>query len=148
MYTPEEKNILEQAAAIQKSKALLNKVEFSNADFAGSYISNEIAHYEQEVFFVVFLNSQHFLIESEIMFKGTINASAIYPREIIKRALSLNASALILAHNHPSGVTTPSQSDKEVTYSIQRACQLLDISLLDHFIVGSDVLSFAKTGLL
>lgn len=82
------------------------------------------------------LDNRHQLIEYEELFRGTIDGASVYPREVVKRALQLNAAALIISHNHPSNVAEPSQADKRVTVRIKDACALVDIRLLDHFIVS------------
>ena len=102
---------------------------------------------EHETFNVMFLDAQHRLIADETLFTGTINAASVYPREIVKRALALNSAAVILSHNHPSGVSEPSPADKAITTKISQALALIDVNVLDHFIVGhDDVLSFSERG--
>lgn len=87
------------------------------------------------------------MIRGESLFQGTIDAASVYPREVVKRALELNAAALILAHNHPSGVAEPSQSDRRITRRISDALALVDIRVLDHFVIGDvDIVSFAERG--
>lgn len=104
---------------------------------------------EHEVFAVMFLDSQHRLIEFEKMFRGTLAQTSVHPREIVKRALALNAAAVVLGHNHPSGTCEPSRADELVTHGVRAALQLVDIRVLDHMVVGSNhVLSFAERGLL
>ncbi len=104
---------------------------------------------EHEVFVVVFLDAQHRVIASEEMFRGTLTQTSVYPREVVKAALRHNAAALIFAHNHPSGVPEPSQSDRLLTDALKQALALVDVRVLDHFIVaGSQVLSFAERGLI
>ena len=103
---------------------------------------------EQEVFMVIFLDSQHRVMASEEMFHGTLTQTSVYPREVVKRALHHNAAAVILAHNHPSGVAEPSQSDRLLTDALKQALALVDVRVLDHFIVaGAGCLSFAERGL-
>ena len=100
-----------------------------------------------ECFAVLFLNTQHRLIRAEELFRGTVNQTAVYPREIARRALALNAVAVILVHNHPSGAPEASHSDRQLTEAIRRALSLLDIKLLDHMIVASKhCVSFAQHG--
>jgi len=102
---------------------------------------------QQEVFVVIFLDAQHRVLASEEMFHGTLTQTSVYPREIIKRALFHNAAAVIFAHNHPSGVSEPSQSDQLLTNALKQSLALIDIRVLDHFIVAaSECLSFAETG--
>ncbi len=104
---------------------------------------------QQEVFVALFLDAQHRVIASEELFHGTLTQTSVYPREVVKRALYYNAAALIFAHNHPSGVAEPSNSDRLLTEALKQSLQLVDVRVLDHFIVaGSSCLSFAETGLL
>lgn len=104
---------------------------------------------QQEVFVVLFLDAQHRVIASEELFQGTLTQTSVYPREVVKRALHHNAAAVIFAHNHPSGVAEPSQSDQLLTGALKQALQLVDVRVLDHFIVaGGGCLSFAEKGLL
>ncbi len=103
----------------------------------------------QEVFMGIFLDAQHRVLAAEEMFHGTLTQTSVYPREVVKRALALNCAAVIFAHNHPSGVTEPSQSDQLLTDALKQALQLVDVRVLDHFIVaGTGCLSFAEKGML
>ncbi len=102
----------------------------------------------QEVFMVIFLDAQHRALASEEMFHGTLTQTSVYPREVVKRALHHNAAAVIFAHNHPSGVAEPSQSDRLLTDTLKQALALVDVRVLDHFIVaGTTCLSFAERGM-
>ena len=102
-----------------------------------------------EVFRVVFLDAQHRVISSEEMFRGTLTQASVYPREVVKRALHFNAAAVILAHNHPSGVAEPSRADMGLTNSLQQALALVDVRVLDHFVIAGDTaLSFVARGLM
>jgi DNA repair protein RadC len=104
---------------------------------------------EREVFSCMFLDAQHRLIDMQELFKGTINSSSVYPREVVKAALSVNASAVIFAHNHPSGLPEPSEADKRITLRLRDALALVDIQVLDHIVVGVEgAVSFAERGLL
>lgn len=106
-----------------------------------------LGHLEHECFGVMFLDAQHRLISYETMFRGTLTQTSVYPREVAKMALHLNAAAVILAHNHPSGTLTPSRGDELLTDSLKRALGLLDVRVLDHIIVGGDkTLSMAEMG--
>lgn len=108
-----------------------------------------LAGYEHEVFSVLWLDSQHRLISAEHLFAGTLTQTSVYPREVVKRCLQLNAAAVIFAHNHPSGIAEPSEADKVLTRVLMQALALVDVPVLDHFIVaGNNVLSFAERGLL
>ncbi|MDO6706298.1 MULTISPECIES: DNA repair protein RadC [unclassified Photobacterium] len=111
------------------------------------YLSQVLRDRHREVFYILFLDNQHRVIEGEVMFEGTIDAASVYPREVVKRSLELNAAAVILAHNHPSGVAEPSQADRRITRRISDALALVDIRILDHFVVGDgEVVSFAERG--
>ena len=104
---------------------------------------------DQEIFSVVFLDTKHRVISTEEMFRGTINTASVFPREIVKRALDLGAAAVIAVHNHPSGNPEPSSEDRRVTDDLKKACQLMELSLLDHIVVGSDgYFSFADKRLI
>lgn len=104
---------------------------------------------DQEVFVGVFLDAQHRVLGVEELFRGTLTQTSVYPREVVKRALQHNAAALIFAHNHPSGVAEPSQSDRLLTEALKQSLSLVDVRVLDHFIVaGSGCLSFAESGMI
>lgn len=104
---------------------------------------------QQEVFMALFLDTQHRVVAAEELFQGTLSQTSVYPREVVKRALAYNAAAVILAHNHPSGVAEPSQSDRLLTDALKQALGLVDVQVLDHFVVGSgQALSFAEKGLM
>jgi DNA repair protein RadC len=107
-----------------------------------------MANRTHEVFAVLLLDQQHRLIKYLKLFRGTIDTASVYPREVVKEALALGAASVILAHNHPSGSTIPSLSDKGLTQKIRRAFAVFDIQVLDHLLVGKSILSFAEFGLL
>jgi DNA repair protein RadC len=112
-------------------------------------LSGRFRDLDRETFAVVFLDTRHRILAVEDMFQGTINSATVFPREIVKRALQLNAAAIVAVHNHPSGNPEPSSDDRQVTRALQRACGLMDISLLDHVIIGgNDCFSFAEHQLL
>lgn len=111
------------------------------------YCKAHFKTYESEAFVALFLDARHRIIEIVEMFRGTLTGAAVYPREIVREALRKNAAALIIAHNHPSGIADPSFADRELTERIRTSLALVDIRLLDHIIVGgSDTLSFAERG--
>ncbi|MCJ2378109.1 DNA repair protein RadC [Vibrio sp. ZSDZ34] len=111
------------------------------------YLMTMLRDRHREAFYVLFLDSQHRVIQDEVLFEGTIDAASVYPREVVKRALHYNAAALILAHNHPSGIAEPSQADRRITRRLQEALNLVDMNVLDHFVVGDgEVVSFAERG--
>jgi DNA repair protein RadC len=102
---------------------------------------------EQEVFYCVFLDAQHRVIAGEELFRGTLTQTSVYPREVVRRALQHNAAALILAHNHPSGAAEASQADRVLTRTLTEALKLVDVKVLDHFIVTQgQIVSFAERG--
>jgi DNA repair protein RadC len=111
------------------------------------FLSARLRRHEHEVFACLFLDNRHRLIRFEELFRGTVNGASVYPREIAKRALHHNAAAIIIAHNHPSGVAEPSQADRAITSRIRDAMALIDVRLMDHFVVGDgEVVSFAERG--
>jgi DNA repair protein RadC len=113
------------------------------------YLRLSLSHLAHEVFAVLFLDAQNRLIAFEPMFRGTLTQTSVYPREVVKRALELGAGAVILAHNHPSGVAEPSRADEFLTRSLATALQIVDVRVLDHLVVGQcEVVSFAERGLL
>lgn len=120
---------------------------FLAASFARNWLQLYLAKQEREVFVVIYLDNQHCLLEHETLFLGTINHTEIHPREIVKSALRHNAAAVIIAHNHPSGITEASKSDRTITSRIVAALELVEVRVLDHFIIGDcDILSFAEQG--
>jgi DNA repair protein RadC len=141
-------------AAVELARRAL-KEEISSRDALGSpravrdYLRLALAGREQEVFVVLLLDAQHRVIASEELFRGTLTQTSVYPREVVKCALKHNAAAVIFAHNHPSGVAEPSHADEILTRSLKSALALVDIRVLDHFIVaGTRTMSFAERGLL
>jgi DNA repair protein RadC len=113
------------------------------------YLALNLAGRSQEVFSVLFLDAQHRLIRLEDLFFGTLTQTSVYPREVLKRALALNAGAVVLAHNHPSGVAEPSRADEYLTQTLKTALQMVDVRVLDHVVVGQgQVVSMAERGLL
>jgi DNA repair protein RadC len=113
------------------------------------YLSLHYAGHEREVFCCLFLNNRHQLIALEEMFQGTVDGASVHPREVVKRALRLNAASVILAHNHPSGVAEPSHADELITVRLRDALALVDIRVLDHLIVGgTTVVSLAERGVI
>jgi DNA repair protein RadC len=114
-----------------------------------NYLRITLAEREYEVFIVLFLDAQNRVLDCEELFRGTLTQTSVYPREIVKRALYYNAAAVIFAHNHPSGVAEPSRADELLTANLKRALALVDVKVLDHFVIGSgNVMSFAERGIL
>jgi len=112
------------------------------------YLMHTMRGLQKEVFTVIFLDSSHGIIDSEIVSEGTINLNTVYPRELVKRALEYNAAALVVAHNHPSGSIQPSAPDQSLTKNLHMACRFMQIRLLDHLIIGDGIYSFADSGLM
>lgn len=113
------------------------------------YLQLLLAGRQQEVFMVLFLDTQHRVIAFDELFHGTLSQTSVYPREVVKRALAHNAAAVILAHNHPSGVAEPSGADQLLTTALKQALALVDVAVLDHFVVAAgQTLSFAEKGLI
>ncbi len=122
---------------------------FDSPQRVKDFLQLHLAHLPHEVFAVLFLDAQNRLIRLEEMFRGTLTQTSVYPREVVKRALELHAGAVILAHNHPSGVAEPSRADEFLTRTLTGALQLVDVRVLDHLVVGrAQVVSFAERGLL
>ncbi|UOA25471.1 DNA repair protein RadC [Pseudosulfitobacter sp. DSM 107133] len=144
-----ELKVVEAAAHRMVRAKVLNQHAISSWDALVDYCHTTMAHRETEQFRVLYLDRKNVLIADEEQAKGTVDHVPVYPREVAKRALELNASALILVHNHPSGDPTPSQSDIAMTQQIEAACIALGLSLHDHLIVGkSRELSFKSEGFL
>lgn len=114
-----------------------------------NYLLLNLQEKPHEVFWVVFLDAQNRVIAAEEMFRGTLTQTSVYPREVVKRSLHHNAAAVIFAHNHPSGIAEPSRSDEALTQALKQALALVDVKVLDHFVIGSGAaMSFAERGLL
>lgn len=149
----ESKYVQLQAIFEMSRRALVEEMQkadvLSSPDKVSDYLALKIGRLDREVFMVLFLDAQNRVITSEIMFEGSLTQTSVYPREVVKRALFHNAAAVILAHNHPSGVPEPSRADEMLTQELKKALALVDVRVLDHFIVaGNQTLSFANRGLL
>lgn len=131
------------AEMLQRSDAL------TSPGAVRDYLASQLRHRRREVFCCLYLDTQHRVIAFEELFEGTLNAASVYPREVVQAALQKNAAAVILAHNHPSGVSEPSQADIWITERLTKALELVDIKVLDHMIVGEGAaLSFAEQGMI
>ena len=131
------------AEILQRGDAL------TSPDATLAYLCAQLRGYDYEVFACLFLDNQHRVIAFEELFRGSIDSASVYPREVVKRALYHKAVALIFAHNHPSGINEPSHADKHITQKLTQALALLDIRVLDHFIIGDGLpYSFAEQGLI
>ena len=120
----------------------------NSPDTVRQYLRLWLGHLQHEVFVALYLDAQNRLLTAEELFRGTLTQTSVYPREVVKQALKHNAAALILAHNHPSGVAEPSRADELLTASLKQALSLVDVRVLDHLIVaGNATVSFAERGL-
>ncbi|MDQ3563864.1 MAG: DNA repair protein RadC [Pseudomonadota bacterium] len=120
-----------------------------NPEDTHRYLNASMRNLPHEVFACLFLDTRHRIICFEELFRGTLDAASVYPREVVKRALLHNAAAVILAHNHPSGIAEPSSADKALTERLRSALELIDIRVLDHFVIGEgDIVSMAERGLM
>ena len=121
----------------------------TSPDDTRRYLSARLRHYPHEVFACLFLDNRHRVLAYEELFHGTIDGASVHPREVVGRALRHNAAALILAHNHPSGVAEPSRADEQITRRLRDALGLIDVRVLDHMVVGDgEITSLAERGLL
>ncbi|MCP5206311.1 MAG: DNA repair protein RadC [Hahellaceae bacterium] len=147
-YATVERDSLIQTAVEQIRASFSTNPTLSSSSEAADHIQALIGHLEHEVFYAIWLNSQHQIINHGELFNGTIDSSSVYPREVVKAGLGINAAAVIFAHNHPSGSAEPSQADIKITKRLKDSLELIDIRVLDHFIIGSSVTSMAERGLL
>ena len=128
---------------------LQEKTMFSNPQAIRDYLQLQLGSREHEIFAVLFLDTSHRLIVLEEMFRGTLTQTSVYPREVVVRALALNAANVVLAHNHPSGTAQASRADEAITHTLKAALALIDVRVLDHFIVtASEAVSMAELGLI
>ena len=130
------------------SESLQRGEPLSSPHITRQFLSQKLRDYSHEVFAVLFLDQRHRVICFEELFRGTIDNASVYPREVVRQTLFHNAAAVIFAHNHPSGIAEPSQVDQHITRRLQDALALIDVRVLDHFVVGDQVVSFAERGLL
>lgn len=112
------------------------------------FLTLELSREKAEVFACLFLDNRNRVISFDKMFFGTIDGASVYPREVVRAAINHNAAAVIFAHNHPSGVAEPSNADEQITKRLKDALALVDVRVLDHFVIGDDIVSFAERGIL
>ena len=144
-----EDGIIQQAIALLERRVFKAGPCLDRPQAVKDFLRLKLVPEPNEVFAVVFMNSQHEVLAFEKLFKGTINATTVYPRVVAQRVLELNAGAVILAHQHPSGSTDPSRADRVFTDHLKAALALIDVRVLDHIIVGQGApYSFAESGLL
>ena len=155
-YTPRnltdtisEGEVLAKALEIIENRLRKPGEAMSSPQSVKDYLTIKLAELEHEVFFTLWLDGQHRVIQFGSMFRGTMNQTSVYPREVVKEALRLNAGAVIFAHNHPSGMPEPSRADEMLTKTLQEALALVEVKVLDHIIVGgTTTVSFAERGLI
>jgi len=148
-YRPARADEVLQQARRVLSQRVRRGATMSSPQAVKDYLRVEIGVLDHEVFCVLFLDAQHRVITLKQMFRGTVTQTSVYPREVVKESLSLNAAAVVLAHNHPSGSAEPSRADEFLTQTLKTALALVDVRVLDHLVVaGADVCSFAERGLL
>lgn len=142
-----------QAIFEMSRRALAEEIKHQDAlsspEKVSDYLRLKLSRQEREVFVVLFLDAQNRVQSQETLFEGTLTQTSVYPREVVKRALHHNAASVIFAHNHPSGIAEQSRADELITQALKKALDLVDIRVLDHFIVaGHQTMSFAERGLL
>jgi DNA repair protein RadC len=146
-FSPDH-DLIREAISYIESHARNGGEAFTSPRATANYLQLQLATAERELFAALFLDTRHRLIEFQVLFAGTVDAAHVHPREVAKAALKVNAAAVIVAHNHPSGNPEPSQADLAITRRLRDALALLDIRLLDHFIVAPDsTVSLAERGL-
>jgi DNA repair protein RadC len=149
LLSQSELEIVNSAIEMLESKFKRESLIATSPELAKKYCRLKLGGLGKEVFAVLFLDSQHQLIQYSELFHGTINQATVYPREVVKTALACGAACVIVAHNHPSGKTAPSDADRNITNKVRRALDLMDIDLKDHIIVSAtEEYSFAENGLL
>ncbi len=147
VLSPYARRTLRSAMNILERQLREPGVAFTSASATRDWLRLQLAGEEREVFMVLFLDNQNRLIAHETLFIGTINHTQVHPREVLKAVLKHNAAAVILAHNHPSGLAEPSKADRCITTRLQQGLALIDVCILDHLVIGGmDIVSFAERG--
>lgn len=147
-YRPAPKELVLTEANKLSGYQLRRGAKILSSETAKSVIGFKLRGRQHEVFACIFLDCQHRILAFREMFAGTINHTTVHPREIVKAALYLNATAVILAHNHPSGGSKPSQEDISLTRTLTNILKVIDVRILDHLVVGDEVTAFSELGLL
>lgn len=147
--SPSHKRLIERALRVLEASAVYRTEFLNTPEKVRALLRLRLSGLEHEEFWIVWLDSQNHLIECERMFRGTLQQTSVYPREVLKSALRHNAGACIFAHNHPSGCPEPSAADQMLTENLKTSLELIDVKTLDHFIVGSgSAVSFSERGLI
>lgn len=143
-----DEEILQAARDVMKRR-LQRGTALTSPDLTREFLNVHLGPYEHEVFAAIWLDNRHRVIAFEELFRGTIDGASVHPREVVKASMKFNAAACILAHNHPSGVTEPSQADMKITQRLKEALGLIDVRVIDHLVIGEGpACSFAERGLL
>lgn len=144
-----ERSVIEQAVRILEDRAVYRTENMSHSLIVEQYLKLKLAPLEHEAFLAIWLDAQLHLIAYEMLFTGTLTNTSVYPREVVKAALARNAAAVIFAHNHPSGIAEPSAADVKLTGHLKAALSMVDVELLDHYIVAgiAPPVSLAERGL-
>lgn len=141
-------DVLDRAEALLAQRYRAGSPVLTSPALTRQFLRVHLGASEHEVFGVLHLDDRHRLIAREDLFRGTVSSASVHPREVVKAALARNAAAVVLYHNHPSGLTEPSAADELITRRLKEALELIDVRVLDHFIVGEAVYSFSEHGLL
>ncbi len=148
-YRPAAADEVLQAAQALLWQQVRGREVFSSPQAVRDFLRVRLGGLEHEVFAVLMLDAQHALIEYVELLRGTVSQTSVYPREVVKESLARNAAAVVLVHNHPSGVAAPSRADEFLTQTLKSALSLVDVRVVDHLIVvGTNVQSFAELGLI
>lgn len=143
----QENRVIDKALLILDRRLFSRGPDLASPDAVAAYLKLQLAQQEHEVFGVIFLDAKHRVLAFEILFYGSIDGASVYPRQVVKRSLAHNAGAAIFVHNHPSGCTEPSQADRLLTARLKETLALVEVRVLDHFIVGEGrPLSLAEYG--
>ena len=143
----QENRVIDEALHILDRRLFTRGPELTSPDAVACFLKLQLAQQEHEVFGVIFLDAKHRVLAFEILFHGSIDGASVYPRQVVKRSMVHNAAGAIFCHNHPSGCTEPSQADRVLTTRLKEALALIEVRVLDHFIVGKGrPLSFAEYG--
>lgn len=145
-YRPADPDQILEAARQLVGQRLQRGMLLSDPSMACEFLRLQMATLEHEVFAAILLDTKHRVLEFVELFRGTIDGAEVHPREVVKTVLAANAAAVIVAHNHPSGCAEPSAADRAVTAQLKQALALVDVRLLDHFVVGQNVVSMAARG--
>lgn len=147
--TPYDQSVIDTALKMLEERFCYKQEVLGSPQAVRDFLKLRLAALEHEEFHAVFLSAQNGVIAVESLFRGTLSQTAVYPREVVKRALHHNAGAVIFAHNHPSGLAEPSRADEHLTQALRQALALVDVKVLDHFVIGGmTAMSFAERGLL